>query len=107
MSVLPISFFTYFSTHRSINSDVFVHRILTYSTSLDFLRCDPKNGDHLDHYLNDYIHHFRGRLDFCVDLETSEKHLNFFEDVNKCVLACSNIFRRLRGVRVTMARTKL
>ena len=84
-----------------------MHQILTYSTLLDFLCCDPENRENLDHYLNDYVHHFRGRLRFCVDLETSEKHLNPFKDVDKCVLARSNIFSCLGEECVTVARTKL
>ena len=108
MSVLPISFFAYFSIHRSINSDIlFGHQLLTDSTLFDFLRCDSKNGENLDHNLNDYIRHFHRRLNFCVDLETSEKHLNPFKDVDKCILARSNISSRLRDVRVTMAHAKL
>ena len=107
MSVLPINLFAYFSTHRSINGEIFVHRILTYSTLFNFLRRDPKNRENLNHYLNGDIQHLRGRLHFCVDLETSEKHFHPFEDVDKYVLACPNIFSCLRGVRVTMDRTMI
>src|ERR1700760_1476207 len=69
MSVLPISFFAYFSNHRSINSYISVQQMLTYSALSDFLRCDPKDRQNLNHNLNDYTHHFRGRLSFCVALE--------------------------------------
>jgi hypothetical protein len=107
MYVLPISLFAYFSSHCSINSEVIVHRVLTYLALFDFLRYDPKNRENLNHYLNDNVHHFRGRSHFCVDLETSEKHLNPFKDVDKCILARSNIFSSLRDVSVTIAHTEL
>jgi hypothetical protein len=60
--------------------------------------------------MGDYIRHFRGQRDFCVHLNTSEKHFNAFKDVHKSVLACSNTLRRLRNVCVTivlLARAKL
>ena len=107
MFVLPISFFAYFSEHRSISSKIFVCQILTYSTLLHLLRRNSKNGEDLNHYLNDNIHHFRGRSRVCVDSEASEKHLNPLKDVDKSALACSNIFSCLRDVRVTAAHAKL
>ena len=104
-SVLPINLFAYFSTHRSINGEIFARQILTYSTLFNFLRRDPKNRENLNHYLNDDIQHLCGRLHFCVDLETSEKHFDPFKDIDECVLACLNIFNCLRDVCVTMAHT--
>ena len=107
MSVLPISLFAYFSTHRSINGEIFVDRILTYSTLFNLLRRDPKNYENLNHYLNDDIQHLRGWLHFCVDLETSEKHFDPFENIDERVLACLNIISCLRYVCVTIARTMI
>jgi hypothetical protein len=74
---------------------------------LNLLRCDPKNGEYLNNYLNDYIHHLHGRWDFCIDLEASEKHLNALKDVDKGILTCPNILSCLRNERVTMVHTKL
>ena len=84
---------------------MFVQQILTHSALPDLLCCNPKNSEDLDHYLNDYIHHFRGRRQFCIDLETPEKHLNPLEDVDKSVLACPSILGRLEGVGVRTVET--
>ena len=82
---------------------MFVQQILTYSPLFN-LRCrDPKDRENLDHYLNDYIHHVRSRRQFCIDLETTEKHLNPLKDVDESVLARSSILSCLRGVDVRTA----
>ena len=107
ISVLPISFFAYFSKLYSANRDKDVRRTLTHSALLDFLCCDPENRECLHQYLNDYIHHFCCRPYFCVYLETSKEQLNPLEDVDKSVFACSNIFSRLRDLCVTMAHAKV
>jgi hypothetical protein len=44
----------------------------------------------------DYIRHFRGQRDFCVQLKTSEKHFDAFKDVHKSVLAFPDVLRRLK-----------
>jgi hypothetical protein len=72
----------------------------------DFLCCDSKNRENFDHYLNDYVHHFRGRPHFCVDLDASEKHLDPLKHVDKSLLACSNIFGCLRSVGITIDHAK-
>ena len=53
--------------------------------------------------MGDYIRHFRGQWDFCVHLETPEKHFDASKDVHKSVLACPNILRRLGNVGVIIA----
>src|SRR6267154_4264176 len=75
----------------------------TQSALLDLLRCDPKNREDFDNYLNDYIHHSRGRLCFWVNLESSKKHFHAIKNVDKRILASSNILNCLREARVTMA----
>jgi hypothetical protein len=64
---------------------------------LYLLRYDPKNGENLYDDLDNYIHHFRGRLHFCVDLEASKEPFNPLKDVDKSVLACPNIFSCLKN----------
>ena len=39
---------------------------LTRSSLLHLLRRDPKNGEHLEHDLDDNTRHRRSRRDFCV-----------------------------------------
>jgi hypothetical protein len=92
--------------HRSINGDIFVKRVHTYSALLHLLRRDPENRENFDDNLDDYIHHLRGRPHFCVNLKTSKKHLNALKDVDKSVLACSDIFNSLGDVYDTMAHAK-
>ena len=106
ISVLPISFFAYFSKHYSANSDIFVRQTLTYSALLYLLRGNPEKRQYFGHYLNNNIHHFVGRSCFCVDLDTSEKHFDSFENVDKSFLACSNIFSCLRDPYVTTTQAK-
>ena len=40
-------------------------------------------------------------------METSEKHLNALKDVDKSVLACSNVFSCLGNACVTIAHTNI
>jgi hypothetical protein len=107
ISVLPINLFKYFSKYRSVNIVISVQQTLTHSAFLDLPCHDPENRENLCHYLNDYIGHLHGQRHFCIDLETSEKHFNPLENIDKSVLACSSIFSRLRDVGVTMAHAKL
>ena len=82
-------------------------KLLTYSTSRYLLSRNPKDGKNFRHDMGDYIRHFRGQWDFCVQLETSDEHLNVFKHFYKSVLAFSNILRRLTGVCVIMAHANL
>src|SRR6266478_737565 len=107
MSVLLINFFTYFSEYRSVNPYIFVQRILTQSALLHLFRCDPKNRENLDHYLNDHIHHFRDRLHFGVDLQSSENQFDPLKNVDKSIFASPNVLDCLRNVLVIMVQVKL
>ena len=91
-SVLPTSFFRYFSENIHVNSDIFVPQELTRSALLYLFRRNRKNADNLDHYRRDCIYHFSSRWHLGVEFETSKKCFYAFEDVNKIVLACTNIF---------------
>ena len=94
MSVLPTSFFIYFSDSISVNSDIFVEQLLTCSALPNLFCHNRKNAENLDHYRRDCIHHFfiwwhrhRG-----INFEASQKGFYAFENVNKSVLGCTNIF---------------
>ena len=76
--------------------------MLTHLTLFDLLRRNLKNMENLNHDLNDCVHHLRGRRQFCIDLETPEKRLNTFKDVDKSVSACLNILCCLRDESVTI-----
>ena len=106
MSVFPISLFPNFPEQRSINCNEFVKWILTYSAFFNILRCDPKDRNHLNHYLDNYIHYLRVRLHFCVDLDTSKEHFHSLQDVDKSVVTCSNILSRLMNPCVTTTHAK-
>jgi len=105
-SVLPKSFFAYFSEHGSVDCHISVNVWLTRSTFLDLLSRNPKNRQHFHQYLNDDICHFRGRRHLDVNLETSKKCFDAFKDVNEGVLARSDIPNRLKGVVASTTRTK-
>ena len=95
MSVLPTSFFKYFPENISVNSDIIVQQRLTRSALPNLFRGSRKNAENLDHYHRDYIRHFFIRWQRRVDFETSKKSFYAFEDVDKSVLASTNIFRCL------------
>jgi hypothetical protein len=63
-----------------------VYELLTRSALFNLFRRDPENRENLDCYLNHHIHHFRGRVHFCVYLETSEEHFDALKDVQESVL---------------------
>src|SRR5216683_2180057 len=107
MSVLPISFFIYFSAYRSAKHDIFVEELLTRSSLLNFFRRNPKNREYLHHDLNDYIRHFRCQWHLGVDFEASEKTFDPLKDVDKCVLACANILSSLSNIGIRLAHAKL
>ena len=92
---------------RSINCSAFVKWILTYWVLVDLFRCNPEDRKHLNHYLDNHIYHFRGWFHFCVDLDTSKKHFDSLEDVDKSLVTCSNIFGCLMDPRVTTAHAKV
>ena len=92
MSVLPTSFLRYFSKNTSVNCDRFAPQGLTRSALPDLFRRDRKDAENLDHYCCNCIHHFFIRWYRRVDFETSKKGFYAFEDVNKSVLTCANIF---------------
>jgi hypothetical protein len=66
---LPIFFWTLFSYGRHTHT-----KLLTDSALLHVLGRNPENRENFDHYLNDRVHHFRGRPHLCVDLQASEKN---------------------------------
>ena len=99
ISGLLNSLFQYFSEHCFSHRSHSCTELLTDSALLDLLQRYSKNGENLDHYLNDYIHHFRSRPHFREYLETSEKHFNVLKGLHnlKSVLASSNILGGLRN----------
>jgi hypothetical protein len=86
---------------------MFVQEKLTHSALFDLLRSNPKNRQHLDQNLDDYIRHIHGQRHFYIDHQTSEKHLNAFKYVDKSILARPGILSCLRDKGVTTAHMKL
>jgi hypothetical protein len=68
---------------------------LTESSTLYFLRRDRKDGQHLNHNLNDYVTHSPSRCDAGVYLKPAEEMFNSVKDIDKLVLASARIFTRL------------
>jgi hypothetical protein len=95
MSVLPTSFLRYFSENISVDGDDFGSQGLTRSALPDLFRRDCKNAENLNHYRCSCIYHFFIRWHRRVDFKTSKKGFYAFEDVNKSILAGSNIFSDL------------
>ena len=60
-----------------------------------FLCRDCKSRQHLHHYLNDYVRHFRSWCMGSVYLKPAEEILDTIEDVNYLFLASARIFSRL------------
>jgi hypothetical protein len=81
-----MSLFANFSELHSVNCHMLIYTLLTHSALPNLLCRNPENREHLDHYVNHHIHHFRGRLHFCVYLETSEEHFDALKDVQNSVL---------------------
>ena len=79
-----------------INSEPVVLDLLTRTALLQLLRSDAKNRKHLDHNLYNDIYHFGWRRHPSVDFKTLEKILHALEDVDKSILACTNIHSCLR-----------
>jgi hypothetical protein len=107
MSVLPISFFRYFSVNSSVNGNTIIQQQLTRPSLSDLFSCNSNNVEDFHHYFRDCIHHFLVKCRFRVNLESLEKCFYTLEDLKKSVLARANILGCLRAVRVTMDRTKV
>src|SRR6266852_7928762 len=107
ISVLPTSFFRYFSENGSVNGNTFVKQKLTCLSLSDLFSCNSKDVQYLHHYFGDYIHHFLVKCRFGVDLQSLEKSLYVLKDLKKSVLVRANIFGCLRTVRITIDRTKV
>jgi hypothetical protein len=68
----------------------------THSVPIDLLRGNRENREDLNHYLNDYIPHFGGRLHLDVSFETQKEEFNALEDVNDSSVTRANIHNCLR-----------
>ena len=108
ISGLSNSLFQYFSEHRFSHRSHTCTKLLTDSALLDLLQRYPENRENLNHYLDDYIHHFRSRPHFREYLETSEKHFNVLKGLHnmKSVLASSNILSGLRNANGSTTHSK-
>ena len=69
---------------------------LTQSSTPYFLRRSPKDGQHLNHNLNDHVAHGPGRWDASIYLKPAEEMSDPIEDLDKLVMAIARIFSRLR-----------
>jgi hypothetical protein len=62
-----------------------------------FLRRDCENRQHLDHNLNNHVHHCRSWCKDSVYLKPAEEMFYAIKDLNYLLLASARIFRRLGG----------
>jgi hypothetical protein len=107
ISVLPISFFRYFSESDSVNGNIIIQRQLTYPSLSDPFSCNSKDVQDLHHCFGDYVHHFLVECRFRVNFESLEEAFYALEHLKKSILACANILGCLRTVRITIDRTKI
>jgi hypothetical protein len=71
------------------------HR-LTQSPTFHFLRRDRKDGEYLNHNINNYVRHSRSRCDASVNLKPLEKSFDAVKEVDKLASASADILSRLR-----------
>ena len=71
---------------------------LTDSSTPHILRRDPKDRQHLNHNLNDYVAHGPSRCDAGIYLKSAEEIFNAVKDVDNLVLDSARIFSRLGSV---------
>jgi hypothetical protein len=57
----------------------------------DLLSRHRENRQHLNHNLYDNVNHSWCLWNFCIGLEPFEKALNVFKDVDKSIMASSNV----------------
>jgi hypothetical protein len=60
-----------------------------------FLCRDRKDGEYLDHNINNYVRHSRSRCNASVNLKPLEESFDGVEEVDKLVSASAGIFSRL------------
>jgi hypothetical protein len=75
-----------------------LYALLTRPALLNIFRRNPEDRENVDRYLNHHIYHFRSRLYFCIDLETSKEHFNSLKDVQNGILACPNVLSCLKDI---------
>src|SRR6267154_5776548 len=102
ISVLPISFFKYFSENGSVNGSTFEQQQRTHPPLSDLFSCNSKNVKDFHQYFSDYVHHFLVKCRFSVDHQSLEKCFYALEHLKKSVLARADIPDSLRPVRITM-----
>lgn len=68
---------------------------LTQSSTSHLLCRDRKNGDYLNHNLNNHVDHGRSRRNAGVNLKPVEEMFDAVEELNQLVSASAGIFSRL------------
>ena len=71
---------------------------LTESSTLHFLCRNRKDGQHLNHNIDDYVAHSPSWHDASVYLKPAEETFNAVKAVGKLVLVSARIFSRLGSV---------
>lgn len=66
-------------------SDEFELRLRTPWSLLDLHRRNSENREHVSHYTNDYIHHFRAQCPFEVGLEASGEKINALKKIDQTI----------------------
>jgi hypothetical protein len=99
ISLSPVNFLKYFSEWPVSENGKYkpLHQ-LTESSTLHFLCRDRKDGQHLNHNLNDYVSHSPSRCDASIFLKPAEEMFNAVKALDQLVLASAHIFSRLSSV---------
>jgi hypothetical protein len=98
MSVFPTDFlknFLHLRVSQVKNVKSTQHR-LTQSPTIHFLRRDRKDGEYLDHNINNYVHHSRSWCNSSVNLKPLKKSFDAVIEVDKLVSASADTLSRLR-----------
>ena len=61
-----------------------------------FLRRDPKDGQYLDHNINNYVRHSLSWCDASVNRKSLEESFDAVKEVEELVSASADVFGRLR-----------
>jgi hypothetical protein len=98
MSLFPVNLLKYFSEQPVSESGKYTAHQLTDSSTLQSLCRDRKDGQHLNHNLNDYVAHSPSRRDASIYLKPTEEMFDAVKHVDNLVLNSARIFSCLGSV---------
>ena len=70
---------------------------LTQSSTFHFLRRDRKDGEYLNHYINNYVRHGRSRCNASVNLKSLKESFDAVKEVDKLASPSASVLGRLKS----------